>query len=82
VPTVSSPSDWDPLAVLVAVDTFVRRITESPPLGYDEIEERHHRRDVVNNVVNTLTVFEFDDEDKVLHFAAYLQQPAAASGRS
>jgi hypothetical protein len=108
VPTVTSPSDWDPLAALVAVDTFerigtfletqdwdqyarmltrwaaaidsfdtsVRRITESPPLVYYEIEERHQRGDTVN-VVNSLTVFEFDDEDKIRRLAVYLQQPAA-----
>ncbi len=105
-PTVKDPSDWAPLAELVAVDGFerigtflevqdwaqytemltqwafsidafetsVRRISELPNLVYYEIEERHHRGDVVN-VVNSLTVFAFDGRGKISHLDVYLQQP-------
>jgi hypothetical protein len=59
-----------------AVDTFettVRRITESRGLVYFEVEERHFRGGNVN-VVNSMTVFEFDMEGKIRHLDVYLQQ--------
>ncbi len=56
-------------------ETTVRRVTESAPLVYFEIEERHYRGGAVN-VVNTLTVFEFDDDQKIRGLAVYLQQRA------
>jgi len=59
-----------------AIDSFettVRRISELPGLVYFEIEERHHRADAVN-VVNSLTVFEFDADARIQHLAVYLQQ--------
>jgi hypothetical protein len=82
--TFLETQDWDQYAQMLtgwaaAIDTFetsVRRITEVPPLVFYEIEERHHRGDIVN-VVNSLTVFEFDDDDKIRHLTVYLQQPAA-----
>jgi hypothetical protein len=46
---------------------------------YYEIEECHRRADTVN-VVNLLTVFEFDGERKT-RFAVSRQQPAAATDR-
>jgi len=42
-------------------------------LVYFEVEERHFRGDDVN-VVNSMTVFEFDDADKICHLDVYLQQ--------
>jgi hypothetical protein len=59
-----------------ATDSFqttVRRITESSALVYFEIEERHHRSGNVN-VVNSMTVFEFNSGGKICHLDVYLQQ--------
>ena len=55
-------------------ETSVRRISESCALVYYEIEERHFRGDNVN-VINSMTVFEFDVHDKIRHLNVYLQQP-------
>ena len=60
----------------MAVDSFettVRRISELPGLVYFEVEERHFRGDAVN-VVNSMTVFQFDDAGKIRHLDVYLQQ--------
>jgi hypothetical protein len=60
-----------------AVDRFettVRRVTESDRLVFFEIEERHFR-DADVNVVNSMTVFEFDAMDRICHLDVYLQQP-------
>jgi hypothetical protein len=54
-------------------ETTVRRISELPSLVYFEIEERHFRGDDVN-VVNSLTVFAFNDAGKIRHLDVYLQQ--------
>ena len=59
-----------------AVDRFettLRRVTELDRLVYFEVEERHFRGDRVN-VVNSMTVFEFDDTDRFRHLDVYLQQ--------
>jgi len=58
-------------------DTTVRRITEGPELVYFEIEERHFRGEIVN-VVNSMTVFEFDQAGKIRHLDVYLQQGRGA----
>lgn len=55
-------------------ETTVRRISETGHLVYYEIEERHRRGDGVH-VVNSLTVFEFDDAGRIRHLDVYLQQP-------
>lgn len=55
-------------------DTTVRRIAELARLVYFEIEERHVRGDDVT-VVSSLTVFEFDEDDKIRRLNVYLQQP-------
>jgi len=55
-------------------ETTVRRVSELPGLVYFEIEERHFRGDNVN-VVNSLTVFEFNEAGKIRHLDVYLQQP-------
>ncbi len=54
-------------------ETTVRRISELGALVYYEIEERHFRGDSVN-VVNSMTVFEFDAHDKIRRLNVYLQQ--------
>jgi hypothetical protein len=54
-------------------ETTVRRISEFGALVYYEIEERHSRGNNVN-VINSMTVFEFDAHDKIRHLNVYLQQ--------
>ena len=54
-------------------ETTVRRISEIGALVYYEIEERHFRGDNVN-VINSMTVFEFDAHDKIRRLNVYLQQ--------
>ncbi len=54
-------------------ETTVRRISEFGALVYYEIEERHVRGDNVN-VINSMTVFEFDAHDKIRRLNVYLQQ--------
>lgn len=55
-------------------DTVLRRISELPGLVYLELEERHTRPGGVA-VVNSLSVYEFNDEGKIKHLDVYLQQP-------
>jgi hypothetical protein len=55
-------------------ETTVRRISELPGLVYFEIEERHFRGGDAH-VVNSMTVFEFDEDGKIRHLDVYLQQP-------
>jgi hypothetical protein len=60
-----------------AIDSFettVRRISELPALVYYEVEERHFRGDNVH-VVNSMTVFEFNQASKINRLTVYLQQP-------
>jgi hypothetical protein len=52
----------------------VRRVSELDDLVYYEVEERHHRDGDVH-VVNSMTVFAFDDDRKIRHLDVYLQQP-------
>jgi len=74
--------DWQQYTVMLtqwassidSFETIVRRISEVSHLVYYEIEERHHRGDAVN-VVNSLTVFAFDDSARITHLHVYLQQP-------
>ena len=55
-------------------ETTVRRVSELDRLVYFEIEERHFRGGDVH-VVNSMTVFEFDEGAKIRHLDVYLQQP-------
>jgi len=55
-------------------ETTVRRVSELDRLVYFEIEERHFRGGHVH-VVNSMTVFEFDEGGKIRHLDVYLQQP-------
>jgi hypothetical protein len=54
-------------------ETTVRRISETGLLVYFEIEERHFRAGTVH-VVNSMTVFEFNDDGKIWHLDVFLQQ--------
>jgi hypothetical protein len=56
-----------------AFETTLRRVSELDGLVYYEIEERHFRSGGVD-VVNSLTVFAFDDDGKICHLDVYLQQ--------
>ena len=55
-------------------ETTLRRIVELASHVYYEIEERHFRGDDVT-VVNSMTVFEFNEDGKIRHLDVYLQQP-------
>jgi hypothetical protein len=54
-------------------DTTVRRVDELPRRVYFEVEERHHRGSAVT-VVNSLSIFEFNEESKISRLDVYLQQ--------
>lgn len=54
-------------------ETTVRRISEFRGLVYFEVEERHFRGGDVN-VVNSMTVFEFNEDGKIRHLDVYLQR--------
>lgn len=74
--------DWNGYAEMLtrwasSIDSFettVRRIREVGNLVYFEIEERHWRGEDIRTV-NTMTVFEFDSQEKIRHLAVYSQQP-------
>jgi hypothetical protein len=51
-----------------------RRITEFPGLVFLELTEELTKGDEIE-VVNSLTVYEFNDDDKIRHFDCYLQKP-------
>jgi len=54
-------------------DTTVRRISELPHRVYFEVEERHQIGDM-KIVVNSMNVFEFDEDGKIRHLDVFLQQ--------
>jgi hypothetical protein len=58
-------------------EPVVRRITEVDRLVYYEVEERHFRGEDPH-IVNSLTVFAFDDQDRICHLDVFLQQPPPA----
>jgi hypothetical protein len=55
-------------------DTTVRRVSELPLRVYFEVEERHQIGDT-NLVVNSMSVFEFNDDEKIRRLDVFLQQP-------
>ena len=59
--------------------TTLRRITEVPPLVFFEVEERHVKDDTVT-VVNSMSVFEFNQAGKIRHLDVYLQGQLYAPG--
>jgi hypothetical protein len=85
VGTFMEVQDWDQYTKMLTgwassvdkFDTAVRRITEGPDLVFFEIEERHYRGGSAH-VVNSMTVFGFDDAGKIRHLDVYLQQGRAA----
>ena len=58
-------------------ETEVRRISEMPGRVFFEIQETHFRGDRTD-VVNSMSVFQFNDEGKICHLDIYLQQPQTA----
>lgn len=54
-------------------ETTLHRIAELPGLVYLEVEERHIRDDQVA-VVNSMTVFEFNEAGAIRRLDVYLQQ--------
>jgi hypothetical protein len=81
VGTFLEVQDWQQYTEMLtkwasATDSFestVRRVSESRDLVFFEIEERHFRAGNVT-VVNSMTVFEFDEDGKIRHLDVYLQQ--------
>ncbi len=55
-------------------DTVFRRVSELPGLVFLELQERNAKGDEVS-VVNSLTVYEFNDAGKIRHLDVYLQRP-------
>jgi limonene-1,2-epoxide hydrolase len=74
--------DWPQYAEMVngwaqgvqSFETTVRRISELPHRVYFEVEERHLYGDDWL-VVNSMTVFEFNEDGKIRHLDVYLQSP-------
>jgi len=81
VGTLREVQDWQQYTAMLtqwasSVDKFetsVQRITEAGNLVFFEIEERHHRDGTIQ-VVNSMTVFAFDDNGKIRGLNVYLQQ--------
>ena len=61
-------------AAITKFETTARRISEMEDLVYYEIEERHFRGDTVH-VVNSMTVFAFNDAGRINRLNVYLQHP-------
>jgi hypothetical protein len=53
-------------------ESTVRRITETSNVVFYEIEE-HHLKDGKVNVVNSINIFEFNDQAKIRHLDVYIQ---------
>jgi hypothetical protein len=53
-------------------ETTLRRVCELSDVVYYEVEERHYRGDDVN-VVNSMTVFTYNEAGKIRHLDVYLQ---------
>lgn len=52
--------------------TRLRRITEKSPLVFLEVEE-HHLNEGRETIINSMSVFEFDQAGKIRHLDVYLQ---------
>lgn len=73
--------DWDGFTEMLtrwashigSFETTIRRVTELPGLVYFGVEERHAHGETTT-VVNSLTVFEFNDDGKIRRLEVYLQQ--------
>ena len=53
-------------------DTRLRRITEAGNLVFFEIEEHHIKGDGVT-IINSMNVYEFDDDGKICRLGVYIQ---------
>lgn len=53
-------------------DTRLRRVTEAGNFVFFEIEE-HHIKNGDDTVVNSMNVYQFNDEGKICHLDVYLQ---------
>ena len=63
-------------AMANAFESGKKRIAEAGDRVYFDREERHIKGDDVN-VVNAMSVYEFDDDGKIRHLDVYIQgQPA------
>ena len=82
VGTFLEVQDWPQYAEMLTtwantIDSFetkVRRVAEVEDRVYYEIEERHARGSNVN-IVNSMTVFAFNQEKMMRRLDVYLQQP-------
>lgn len=61
-----------PWAEFKDFDSRLRRITEVGSLVFFELEE-HHIKDGGVTIVNSMNVYEFDDDGKIRHLDVYLQ---------
>lgn len=59
--------------------TTLRRISEIPPFVYFEVEERHVKDGDIT-VINSMSVFEFNDAGKICHLDVYIQGQLYAPG--
>ncbi len=66
-------------AVSADWDCSFQRITETADLVFLELEERSRMGDF-NSVVNTVSVYEFNAEDKLRRIAVYLQMELPNTG--
>lgn len=55
-------------------DCSFRRVTEAPGLAVLELEERTTMGEAAN-VVNSVSIYEFDDQGRIIHLDIYLQMP-------
>jgi hypothetical protein len=54
-------------------ETTLRRVAELPRRVYLEIEERHHHGGALT-VLNSMSVFEFNEDGKICHLDVFVQQ--------
>lgn len=81
VGTFMEVQDWPTYAAFLAgwasaIDTFeshTRRITEVGNLAFYETEERHFHGDS-STVLNSLTIFDFDDTGKIRRLDVFMQK--------
>lgn len=60
-------------------DCTFQRLTETPDVVFLELEE-YSRVGDFNSVVNTVSVFEFNTDDRIRRIAVYLQMELPAAG--
>ncbi|MGW0174769.1 hypothetical protein ACWDUM_13110 [Rhodococcus sp. NPDC003322] len=66
----ATSSDWD---------CSFKRVTETPDAVFLELEERSTIGDF-SSVVNSVSVYEFDDSDRIRHIDVYLQMALPDNG--